>query len=291
MNKLLLTVLALAAGVALTGCATAGPTGMTDTGDEEFGVLLMTFSSSTHIDAAQYYKRNVEAEAGWKNVFIISVGSESGLFWGKYLSPDAAAANIRIAKNWKTSKGHTPFAKAMLAPLPGRDIGPADHNLRNVKDTYSVLVAVFFDVPQKNFYGRRQRAVDYAAKLRREGHEAYFYHGQVRSAVTIGHYGVASLQAVPGTNPVRFEMLDSGMRKVRAAFPNLLVNGHTEMIMLTNAATGKPEPMPAETYPFRIPSAAGGDEFRDQGPQGPQNPSASPAGRGVGNAPDRNRNP
>ena len=162
--------------------------------DDQFTILLRTFSGLGHMEDAQRYKDNTERQAGWKNVYIVTKQNMSELYWGRFATLEAAKPGVLRAHAYETSVGIKPYPKAIVLKIPGKDIGPAELNLSFAKGKYTVLIATFYDVPDANYFGRKNYAVEYCKQLREEGKEAYFFHGPAQSIVTIGLFDESAIE-------------------------------------------------------------------------------------------------
>ncbi len=229
-----LTILLLA-GTLLGGCAGRGgifPAGQSssDGGPPDDGgdwtILLCVLQDPVqHVQHAERYRSDLSGKLGWKGVFVINKGGHSEVYWGRYRTPAHAQKNLRKAKAHTTLAGTRPFDQAMLIPLPGGDVGPAELNLRNAPGAYTFVVAIFQDDPELNYIGRKQFAVAYCKRLRKGNYEAYFYHGPGISYVTIGAFGEQAVRVKKGPEGDKFEVLDASVRELEKDFPHLQVNG------------------------------------------------------------------
>jgi hypothetical protein len=268
--------MAILAGCDPISLAPSGPVGGTAYGDEEWTILLMTFWGPTHIELSEQFTRNTETRTGWKNLRTIHKEGTSEMQWGRYRSVKEAQGDLKRAHQFKApASGELLYAKAMVIPLPGARVGPPEWDLAMTKTgDISVQVAVFFDVPEQNYVGRKRFAVEYCKQLRDDGYEAYYFHGAARSAVAVGLFPAKAVHKRPNTNPVQYEILDPKMRQIMVKFPKLAVNGREELMtmidpntarMENGAVTGKYVKVPVETSPFIIPR------------QGVRNPLEEPA--------------
>ena len=209
-----------------------------------------------HIKRAKYYKTNTEKHAGWKYLFVVHRADHSLLYWGRYKALEDARPNLRKAKAYRTPAGIAVYAQAMIVPVPGtEDLGPPEWNLANVTQpyVYTVMRAVFYDVPEANYIGRRRFAVDYCKQLRRQNVEAYYKHDPAQSIVTIGRFGPSAVVEIKRGKKTERVVRDGRIKAVFKRFPHLAVNGRQKMLQMVNAKTGKKQQVPASTYLMEIP--------------------------------------
>jgi hypothetical protein len=162
----------------------------------------------------------------------------------------------------------------MVGPLPGADIGPAAWNLRNVKAPYTYLVATFSDMPERNYVGRKQFAVNYCKQLRDSGYEGYFFHGSVVSLVTVGAFPASSV--LQTDNQAR--IVDPRVDALKRDFPHLAVNGPTGEQEILVDASGKRTAVLKPTILIKVPGEPrGGSEQPGAAFERAQDPSPPPA--------------
>jgi len=101
--------------------------------------------------------------------------------------PRRMRADLRLLKELADSEGTRFFLHARTVPAPNPDVGPADWDLRRAAGSYTLQVAVYFN--DAELHNRKLAAVEKARQLRGQGLEAYYYHGQTRSIVTVGTFG------------------------------------------------------------------------------------------------------
>jgi len=233
---LALTAVALAALAA--GCDDSKKTMNTDgtfvpaAGEEAHTILLYSFAGANHVREAKSFKLKAAKYTQWTDLFVIHEADRSALYWGKYPNTKAAQTNLRRAKNYRTPAKVPVFAKALVVMLPGSEVGPRQWNLAYVDGAYTVAIAVFYDVPKDNYFGRKKYAVMYCRQLRQQGKEAYFRHGPARSTVTIGAFPESAIQMVrkgPKTVPV---IRDSKINAILAKYPDMAVNGRRRKVYL-----------------------------------------------------------
>jgi len=262
MRRMLLT--ALASAVAIGGCnredvpsfTSALPPTRAAAADKEgdWTILLMVVKDAAeHVRRAEDYRKRIGEQLGWKGLFTINKASHSELYWGRYLTPARARKNLMTAKAHTTPAGTKPFARAMIMPLPGEDIGPPEWNLKNAPGAYTYLVAVFKDDPERKYIGRKKFAVNYCQRLREGKYEGYFYHGVADSWVTIGTFGPEAVreEMTPGGRIV--EIMNAGMKAIRDDFPHLAINGTGINELAWDPVNRRMIRIPQKTRPIRIP--------------------------------------
>ena len=261
--------MALVAALGLAGCDPApfgnpfgGASGGGSAGSDDAGYTILLYvlnDPATHVRDADRYQKALSGTVGWKGVFAVHKAGHSELFWGRYRSPTKAGKDLQTAKAYRTKDGLPLFAKAMIVPLPGKDIGPSQWDLKNVQADYSLLVATFRDDPERNYVGRQRFAIEYCRRLRKHGYESYFYHGKVISHVTIGAFGKGSVRLVKTPTGQKPQVLDLRVKAIQKDFPMLAVNGTGVNDILRDPRTGKMIRIPRKTYLIRVPKGKAAD--------------------------------
>lgn len=167
--------------------------------------------------------------------------------YGKYSSGSdpIAQADLRRIREMKLG-ADTPFQNAVLLPPDDADspiTSPFD--LRSVaialppeQARFTLAIAFYtradLGQPTKDELAEyRKLAEEAVSKLRREGDQAYFYHGPNGSQVTVGVFGEAD------HDPVKNPGLESAaLRAVRTKYPNYLLNGMGQKRTI-NTTSGK----------------------------------------------------
>lgn len=199
---------------------------------EHYTILLETFVGEGHAQQAERYRVETAKHTGWQGLSVVDKKDHSELYWGNYRSLAEADKNLKLAKAFMApAGGYKLYVKAMVVPLEEPDVGRPEYDLANAQGYYTVLVAVFYDVPEANYYNRKQNAVDYCQQLRGRFQEAYYYHDPTRSAVTVGRFpkSAVRLEMVNGVEkPV---IVDARMQAVIDEFNCLAVNGRKELVL------------------------------------------------------------
>ena len=220
-------------------------------------ILLTVMEGPSHAEQAKYYKEQTEKDTKWKDLYIVSKADHSELYWGKYATQEEAAKSLKRAKAYRTQANINVYAQALVVPLAVQDVGPPEWNLHNASGQYTVVVAVFYDVPEANYYGRKDNAVAYCTQLRQQGEQAYFHHGYAQSVVTVGALPESAVRIVRQGDVIRPQLPEAQIAVVRSRFTYLAVNGYSQKTWQVNPNTGKPEQVTAEPYLVSIPKDQG----------------------------------
>ena len=217
-----------------------------------FTILLAVLTVPDHVKQAKHYKENTEKDTDWDGLYIVHEAAHSDLYWVRYASAKAARDDLAKAKKYLTPIGVPVFAQAMIVPLPGKDIGPAEGNLKNASGAFTVVVAELYNDSARGISGRKQYAVDNCRDLREKGYEAYFHHGPVISLICIGNFPESSYPAVEEGGEVSRVIRDPRIDQIFEAFPNLAVNGYQEIIYL-DPHEGRKQKLFTRSYLMAIP--------------------------------------
>ncbi|MBN1555931.1 MAG: hypothetical protein JXA11_14400 [Phycisphaerae bacterium] len=218
--------------------------------EDEYTLLLTTLTGPDHVNLADLYLQRMKQYTDWQGLYVVNKDESSALYWGKYRTRQDALKNLQTAKQYVTpGSGENLFRMATIVPLPGQDVGPSEWNLKNARGEYTVLVAVFQDLPQQNYVGRKSRAVDLCKKLRQQGQEAYFLHETSRSGVTIGTFPAEAMRTrqVEKIHPQTGDkylveervVIDPRMKAILKENPEFLYCGNTEIRNELDPQTGK----------------------------------------------------
>ncbi len=180
--------------------------------------------------------------------------------------------DLQFIKTLAVGEKH-PFLQSRPIPKPLENVGPSEWDLREAKGVYSLQVGVTYNTPTLHNY--KKAALDWVRVLRKEGHEAYYYHDpdEPRSCVYVGTFGENALiewhESVPheetGTlQSVRRARYSDAVKALRAQadFRYNLENGHRMYRKMRNEKTGETARMPNGSFLVKIPrrEASDGDE-------------------------------
>ena len=110
---------------------------------------------------------------------------------GKRSLPTRLRRDLRLIKELGTGPGEYYFMKAMVVRMPTPDVGNPAWDLANLDGVYTLQVGVF--EPTDEFFEYKQAAAEFCALLRRKGYEAYYYHTNASSTVTVGSFGAEAV--------------------------------------------------------------------------------------------------
>jgi hypothetical protein len=181
---------------------------------------------------AQAALSRVRGLEGLGDAFVTTRGKSIMLAYGRYDSPDSSRAKSDLQRiRGFQIEGQRPFAGSFLIPPPksSRAGSTPELDLLNARRMfgpqakYTLQIGRYarsdFAPPseseRKEF---RKAAEEAAAKLRKEGEQAFYYHAETMSLVTIGLFGDADL-------PRKDRPASAALRELQARFPNNLLNG------------------------------------------------------------------
>ncbi len=103
---------------------------------------------------------------------------------GKRSIPKNLKKDLDTIKHLGTGSGDYYFLRARIVRLPTKDVGNPEWNLADIDGAYTLQVAVF--EPTDEFWEFKAAAADYCEILRERGLEAYYFHTEGSSCVTVG---------------------------------------------------------------------------------------------------------
>lgn len=226
---------------------------------ETYTILLQTFSDkATHVEMAKKYKQYTEMEAGWTGLYLVHYDDHSELFWGNYPSIEAAQADKNKAKmfRFRNNANVYVYAQAIIVPVPGKEaVGPPQWNIETAPGDFTLVVAVFNNVPAQNYFDRKKDAVAYCKRLRENGYEAYYYHADGQSEVYVGSYPLSGLQITTEEGLNKPLVTDPRAQAILkdAQFEFLAVNGCKESYRIHDPQTKNVTTTFLRPYPVQIP--------------------------------------
>jgi hypothetical protein len=158
---------------------------------------------------------------GW---WVKTEGDQSLVLFGRYDKPQDRQARADLGKlRQMQAAGRITARTLMLTPIaanPQAEVQAGQHDLRKAMGVYTLQMAVYDEKFGPEF---RKAAEQAAATLRRDGEQAWYYHGPNRSMVTIGSFGENAVSVNAG-GMVVYSM---EVQQLRQRFPYNLLNGQT----------------------------------------------------------------
>jgi len=204
------------------------PAGTSATGGEDaygrgWRIVLGTVSGPDAMERANEALANLREEANLPEAYVEPQGDGAIIAYGSFDDPESRSAQqaLRRIRDIEV-RGVVVFGSAFLAPPPsGRDGARPELNLARVGEergenaVYTLQVAVY----ESDDRGEAMRAAEQAAvAYRRDGEEAFYYHGPNRSMVTIGVFGPDDYDPNGG-------VMDQELADLRDRHPHHLYNG------------------------------------------------------------------
>jgi len=158
--------------------------------DAQFTLYCMGIPGPAHIEQANAAKENLIKMTGMKDWYIVHQDGQSIIYYGFYRSindpkdKDSARAQSDRKKidSLKDAAGNKVFDRPLFVQVDAPDpVAPPEWNLMNSNGYWSLQIAAYKDSPK-----RKEAAVDAVREARKNGVEAYYYHGETTSSVCIG---------------------------------------------------------------------------------------------------------
>jgi len=176
---------------------------------DKWAILIQSLDGPGHYEQAQQRVQQMRSEAHLPDLWLQKRDHQTHIFRGLYANPNdpVARSDLRQTRMIKLS-GKGSLGSAQLMPLGAGAQGAADAlDLRQYPGMYSLQIGYYDEAFGKNF---RQAAEQAARALREQSNreqdhrkqndpargnaEAYYYHGQHRSMVTIGLFTDADFE-------------------------------------------------------------------------------------------------
>lgn len=106
---------------------------------------------------------------------------------GKRDTPKQLRDDLLLIRQLGSGPGQYFFLRALTVRAPTPDVGPPEWNLLRATGRYTLQVGIF--EPTDEFWEFKQAALEYCKLLRDKGYEAYYYHTDAASMVTVGSFG------------------------------------------------------------------------------------------------------
>ena len=262
----------------LAGCAEGDLSLLRPRGNAEvWAIRTITTVGGDHARSAEAYAAALRKVDGLSSrlVRIIHESNTSRVYYGRYLREyDIQTGNatfkpphrddLRVIRGLTLgSGGSRPFAMALPELLPIPSTHPEWDLAKQTDGHWSLHVAVFYNEGRMN--QRRKAAEDYCSELRRQGEQAFFHHGPVKSSVCIGLFPESALETRTRTDPRTGTPVsgtvyaDPHLAALQKKYPNNLENGHIiNRIVRDPVSQQIVQRTPNESFVVRVPERLGG---------------------------------
>lgn len=192
-----------------------------------WAILLRSFEGHKHNERAYAFAQRLRADAEMSHVWVWDSGPQTLVYRGRFTdSSDPEATNALRQTRMVKFDGGRPFAEARLAPIVRGEFavaGPDD--LRQYAGMYTLQVEVYDKAVGLDY---RKFAEERVVELRKEGAQAFYYHGPYRSSVTVGLF-THEQAFVPEIQAANFstDKYSPAVKQLQKRFPYNLHNGRT----------------------------------------------------------------
>jgi hypothetical protein len=156
----------------------------------QYTIFCARIEGPAHVERAKRIKDELMSRSGLNGWYVVHEERQTLLYHGFYrsISDDKdkketarAQADLKRCKSLSTDDGRL-FRDVMFVTLEAPDpVAPPDWNLTNSRGVWTIQIAAYKDSPL-----RKEAAVDAVREARKQGVEAYYYHGDTISSVCIG---------------------------------------------------------------------------------------------------------
>jgi len=166
--------------------------------DAQWTIFCLSLAGPLHVEQSKNMKQWLLANTRQRDWYIIHGDRESTLYHGFYRSiNDLKDKDTTRARSDRASidaiedaQGVRPFAQCVFVETSSPDpAAPVEWNLTSARGAYTLEIAVYKDSPL-----RKEAAVEAVREARKQGVEAYFYHGPTASSVCVGTWPEEAVQ-------------------------------------------------------------------------------------------------
>ncbi len=187
--------------------------------------------------------QRIRKQTGWRDLHVLQTDYASVVCRGYFRSftDKKAQRMLDQIRSYKDSQGRQPFRKASFAALPRErkqiTAGPPQWDLRRAPGNASLCIGFFIN--DELCKDRLTAAVKKVKDLRNQGIEAWYYHGQDRSGVYVGHFDAGWELVTTGKTRdgnlirrLKFVTHDPQFAILRKKFPKYEENGQVQSYMV-----------------------------------------------------------
>jgi hypothetical protein len=187
----------------------------------DFSIVVGRFTGPNRFSEAHALSEQLAGASPFDDAWVEDASGTATVYFGRYTAANSEAARSALKQIHSIEfDGQFPYAHAVIVSLTveGRPaLDPWD--LRQFVGSLTLQIG-FYD---SQFDGDFRKAAEQAVRvLREEGHEAYYYHGEHRSLVTIGLFSESDFERAGNT-----EVYGPRIKDLQKKFPFNLGNGLT----------------------------------------------------------------
>jgi hypothetical protein len=199
-----------------------------------WSIVLIAFRGDAQEAEARRGLAVVQNDWGLPDAYLDRRGQTTVIAFGRYTDPQTRDAQadlqrVRAVEAVIEGERQQPFEFAFLAPPANIPGSQPDFDLRNAQKihgkwaVYTLQVGLYRRDDGKQATAAesaefRRMAEEAVLRLRREGEQAFYFHGPTGSTVTVGLFGVEDFDAQLGLESPR-------LRTLRQRYPHNLLNG------------------------------------------------------------------
>ena len=150
-------------------------------------VMIAQYNQADSIQLAQVLQQRAKIILKSNDVWLqndkLGLAVNFGHFKNDEQAKIAFARVKKLYRQLQPGPWQFPYIKELAKPDPP---APDEWNLLNNNCEYSLEIGTYYDVPEKNYFDRKQDAVKAVKKLRQDGELAFFVHGRHESRVYVG---------------------------------------------------------------------------------------------------------
>jgi hypothetical protein len=215
-------------------------------------IIIYTFRGEDEEAQAPAALRRAQNEAGLRECYLEKRGGATVIAYGRYGTAEAGqkdldrihATEVEMPDGSGSLVKAKPFSEAFLSPPMDIKGSIPEYDLRNARRLkgdwaiYTLQVGVYSREDRaptlKEIEEFRKAAEQAVVQLRHEGEQAYYYHGPMRSSVTIGLFGAEDYDP-------QLKLECAALKQLRRKFPYNLQNGAgvKRTLIVTDPKTGK----------------------------------------------------
>ena len=143
----------------------------------------------------------VEHDANVSRIYYGTYYQRPNRQTGQYQLDAMCARTTRFIRSLSLG-GASPFLMARPMPVTVTRQDPPEWDLRTAPGVYSLQICYCISKP--DFPDRRDGAVEIVRQLRKEGEQAYYYHGPSKSLVCVGSFGESAIIENPRRGSRRY---------------------------------------------------------------------------------------